>query len=189
MPLVLAEGQPVEGRKRAREEAPQRQLALLELLRAIGVYGDGDRCVEEPLAAPVHLVSEAGHVLEGYLRLRRGRSPAPQRQRGRRLHLDLLPLQGPCRLGGGDGRNVQRHVHRDAQRQHRLKVSRRQGAGPPGQMKGLQNTSSDLDAVASEGDGQRPLLVGHRWRAARQRGPYEGAQRPVSQREDGESRS
>ena len=76
MPLVLAEGQPVEGGKRAREEAPQRQLALAQLVCALRIYGDGDRGVEESLSATMHLVSEAGHVLEGYLRLRRGCSPA-----------------------------------------------------------------------------------------------------------------
>ena len=42
---------------------------LLERRLVLRVKGDGEGRVEEPLPAPLHLVAEAGHVLQGNLRL------------------------------------------------------------------------------------------------------------------------
>ena len=69
--LALAEGQGVQLAE-GRAEVGLRPLGhLLERGLVPAVKGHGEGCVEEPLPASLHLVAQAGHVLQGDLRLGR----------------------------------------------------------------------------------------------------------------------
>ena len=111
-PLSLAEGQVVELAQGGGEVGLRPLGHLLEGFLVLRVKGDGERGVEEPLPAPLHLVPEPGHVLQGDLRLR-GHGAAPLEGEGlRRLEAHLLPLQRPGRLLGGNRADVDGQVHR-----------------------------------------------------------------------------
>ena len=95
-PLALAEGQVVELAQGGGEVGLRPLGHLLERRLVLRVKGDGERGVEEPLPAPLHLVPETGDVLQGDLRLR-GHGAAPLEGEGlRRLEAHLLPLQRPA---------------------------------------------------------------------------------------------
>ena len=112
--LALAEGQGIELAQRGGEVGLGPLGHLLEGRLVLRVKGDGERRVEEPLASPLHLVAEAGHVLQGNLRLG-GHGAAPlEGEALRRLEADLLPLQRPGRLLSGNRPQVDGQVHRRA---------------------------------------------------------------------------
>ena len=135
-PLALAEGQVVE-LAQGRGEVGLRPLGhLLERRLVLRVKGDGERGVEEPLPAPLHLVPEPGHVLQGDLRLR-GHGAAPLEGEGlRRLETHLLPFQRPGCLLGGYRADVDGQVHRRSGGHQPLEEAGGQRPGPLAQVKG-----------------------------------------------------
>ena len=67
--LPLPEREQVQLAQGGGEVRPRPLGHLLEGCFVLGVKGDGQRRVEKPLPAPLHLVAQAAHVLQGDLRL------------------------------------------------------------------------------------------------------------------------
>ena len=74
--LALPEGQGVELAQGGGEVGLGPLGHLLERRLVLRVKGDRQGGVKEPLSAPLHLVPQAGHVLQGDLRLRGHGAPA-----------------------------------------------------------------------------------------------------------------
>ena len=142
--------------------------------------------MEEPLASPLHLVSEAGHVLQGDLRLG-GHGAAPlEGQRLGRLEADLLPLQRPGRLLSGNRPQVDGQVHRRACGHEALEEAGGQGAGPLAQVEGADQAVSDAHLAAAHLHLHRRLLVHLGGRAAQGRGQHQHPQTPAAEGVDGQ---
>ena len=145
--LPLPEGQGVQLPQRCSEVGPRPLGHLLQRGLVPAVKGDGERCVEEPLPAPLHLVAQPGNVLQGDLRLRgHGASPLEGEGLGR-LEADLLPLKGPRRLLRRYGSYVDGKVHRRARRHQPLEETGGQRAGPLAQVEGAHEAPADADVA------------------------------------------
>ena len=140
--LARAEGQRIELAQDGREMGRGALGQLLQRLLVVGVQGQRERRVEQPLAAALHVVPQPAHIFERNLRLGRHRLATTQRERAGGLEPDLLPLQLPRRLVGRDRSQVQRAdeafaepnvalVDRDLDRFARVALGRRadQGGG------------------------------------------------------------
>ena len=123
----------------------------------VGVQRHRQGGVEQPLPAPLHLVPETAHVLQGDLRLRRQAAAPVQGQGLRRLETDLLPLQGAGGLLRRDGAQVDRQVHGRSGGHQPLQEARGQQAGPLAQVQRTGQVGSDADVAAV--DFHRQLCV------------------------------
>ena len=144
------------------------------------------RGVEQPLPAALHLVTQAGDVLQGDLRLRRhGAAPLEGQALGR-LEADLLPLKGPRRLLCRYRPHVDGQVHRRARRHEPLEEAWGQGAGPAAQVQRADQAVSDahVSAVDLHLDGRLLVVLGGG--AAEGCGHQEHAKLAASQRVDGQ---
>ena len=145
--------------------------------------------MEEPFAAPLHLVPEPGHVLQGDLRLG-GHGAAPlEGQRLGRLEPDLLPLQRPGRLLSGNRPQVDGQVHRRAcghEALEALEEAGGQGAGPLAQVEGPHQAVSDAHLAAAHLHLHRRLLVDLGGGAAQGRGQHQHPQTPAAEGVDGQ---
>ena len=165
-PLSLAEGQVVELAQGGGEVGLRPLGHLLERRLVLRVKGDGERGVEEPLPAPLHLVPETGDVLQGDLRLR-GHGAAPLEGEGlRRLEAHLLPLQRPGRLLGGNRADVDGQVHRRSGRHQPLEEAGSEGPGPLAQVEGAHQGPAYAHVAAVDLHLDRRLLVELGGRAA-----------------------
>ena len=184
--LALAEGQGIQLAQRGGEVGLGPLGHLLEGRLVLRVKGDGERSVEEPLAAPLHLVAEAGHVLQGNLRLG-GHGAAPLEGEGLgRLEADLLPLQRPGRLLSGNRPQVDGQVHRRACGHEALEEAGGQGAGPLAQVEGADQAVSDAHLAAAHLHLHRRLLVHLGGGAAQGRGQHQHPQTPAAEGVDGQ---
>ena len=142
-PLALPEGQVVQLAEGRGEVGLGPLGHLLEGRLVLGVEGDGQGRVEEPIAAPLHLVAEPGHVLQGDLRLRGHGAPAFQGEGLGRLEADLLPLQRPGRLLRRYRADVDGQVHRRSGCHQPLEEAGGQRAGPLAQVEGARKAVAD----------------------------------------------
>ena len=184
--LALAEGQGVQLAE-GRAEVGLRPLGhLLERGLVPAVKGHGEGCVEEPLPASLHLVAQAGHVLQGDLRLgRHGAAPLEGEGLGR-LEADLLPLQGPGRLLRRYRADVDGQVHRRARRHQPLEESGGQGPGPLAQVEGACHMRADADVAPAYLHLDGLLLVELGGRAAQGGGDQQHLELSPPQRVDGQ---
>ena len=122
--------------------------------------------MEEPLASALHLVAQAGHVLEGDLRLRREGLAAVEGEALGGLEAHLLPLQRARRLFGGDGPEVEGEVHGHARRHQPLQEAGGEGAGPASQVQGAGEVVPEAQVAPVDLQLDRRLLVAIGGRAA-----------------------
>ena len=160
---------------------------LLEGRLVLRVEGDRERGVKQPLPSPLHLVAQAGHVLQGDLRLRGHGAPPLEGQRLRRLEAHLLPLQRPGRLLCGDRPQVDGQVHRRSRRHEALEEAGGQGAGPLAQVEGADQAVSDPHLAPAHLHLHRRLLVHLGGGAAQGRGQHQHPQTPAAQGMDGQT--
>ena len=146
-----------------------------------------ERGVKQPLPSPLHLVAQAGHVLQGDLRLRGHGAPPLEGQRLRRLEAHLLPLQRPGRLLCGDRPQVDGQVHRRSRRHEALEEAGGQGAGPLAQVEGADQAVSDPHLAPAHLHLHRRFLVHLGGRAAQGRGQHQHPQTPAAQGMDGQT--
>ena len=101
--------------------------------------------MEEALAPALHLVAQAGDVLQGDLGLGgHGASPA-QGEGLRRLEAHLLPLQGAGGLLCGYGAEVDGEVHGRTGGHQPLEEAGGECAGPAPQMERADQALADAD--------------------------------------------
>ena len=183
----MPEGQGVE-LAQGRGEVGLRPLGhLLERRLVPRVKGDGERGVEEPLPAPLHLVPETGDVLQGDLRLG-GHGAAPFEGEGLgRLEPHLLPLQRPRRLLGGNRADVDGQVHRRARRHQPLEEAGGERPGPLAQVEGAHEGSADAHVAAAYLHLDGGLLVELGWRSAQGGCDEEHAELPPLEPVDGQT--
>ena len=110
---------------------------------------DRQRGVKQPLPAPLHLVAQAGDVLQGDLRLGGHGASALEGEALGRLEADLLPLQRPGGLLRRYRADVDGQVHRRARRHQPLEEAWGQRAGPAAQVQGANQAVSDAHLAAS----------------------------------------
>ena len=122
--------------------------------------------MKEALPAPLHLVTQAGNVLQGDLRLG-GEGAAPVHGEGLgRLEPDLLPLQRAGCLLCRYGSQVDGEVHRHAGRHEALEEPWRKRAGPAAQVERPGQVSPDAEVAPVHLDLYGRVLVDLRGRAA-----------------------
>ena len=186
-PLALAEGE--------RVQLPQRRgkvrLRALRQLVERGLVGGVERHreggVEEPLAPALHLVPQAGDILEGDLRLGgEGAAPVEGEALGG-LEAHLLPLERAGGLVRGDGPEVEREVHGHARRHQPLEEAGGERARPAPEVQGAREVVPEPQVAAVDLDLDGRLLVPLRGGAAEGRGQQQAPQGAALERVDGES--
>ena len=186
MPSRCRKARGVELAQRGGEVAPRPLGQLLQVAFVPGVKGDGQGGVEEPLPSPLHLVPQAGHVLQGDLRLR-GHGAAPLERQGLgRLEADLLPLQGAGRLLSGNRPQVDGQVHRRSRRHEALEEAGGQGPGPLAQVQRPDQPVSDAHLAPSQLHLGGGVLAGLDGGSAQGRGGQQHPKLAASQRVDGQ---
>ena len=142
--------------------------------------------MKQPLTAPLHLVAQPGHVLQGDLRLRRHGAPPLEGEGLGRLESDLLPLKGAGRLLGGYRPDVDGQVHRRSRRHEALEEAGGQRPGPLAQGKGADEALAYAQVAAAYLHFDGGLLVELGGRAAQGGGYEEHPQLSSSQGVDGQ---
>ena len=154
-----------------------------------GAWSVTDREAWKSLSRPaLHLVAQAGDILEGDLRLGgEGAAPVEGEALGG-LEAHLLPLQRAGGLVCGDGPEVEREVHGHARRHQPLEEAGGERARPPPQVKRAREVVPEPQVAAVDLDLDRLLLVPLGGRAAQGGSEQQAAQGAALQRVDGEAR-
>ena len=155
----MAEGQVVELAQGGGEVGLGPLGHFLEGSLVLGVQGDGEGRVEEPLPPPLHLVAQAGDVLQGDLRLRGHGAPALEGEGLGRLEAHLLPLKRPRRLLGGNRADVDGQVHRCSGGHQPLEEAGSKGPGPLAQVEGAHEGPAYAHGAAANRHLGGTLLV------------------------------
>ena len=184
--LALAEGKGVQLAQGGGEVGLRPLGHLLERGLVPRVQRHGQGRMKQSLPAPLHLVAQPGHVLQGDLRLRGHGAPALEGEGLGRLEADLLPLQRPCRLLGGYRPQVDGQVHRRSRRHEALKEAGGQRPGPLAQVERPHEGLAYAHIAAAYLHLDGGLLVELGWRSAQGCGHQEHPKLAAPERVDGQ---
>ncbi len=162
----LPEGQVVQLAERGGEVGLRPLGHLLQGRLVSGVERDGQGGVEQPLPAPLHLVAQPGHVLQGDLRLGGHGAAALEGEGLGRLEAHLLPFKRPRGLLGGYRPQVDGQVHRRSRRHEALEEAGGQRPGPLAQVQRADKASAYPHVAAVDLDLDGCVLVELGGRAA-----------------------